>query len=139
MAGRSGQQATTLADRIEQLINEAFNLSIFHKCKVYILVEHNNGVRTFKSVEQRSWPPPDAQLEELYPGVERLSWHQLARTRLPEEERKVLIQLSLYLIHLIDSWAHRGPQVHPDTSNTDIGWTSGVEEGRGANYGGPRR
>jgi hypothetical protein len=62
MAGRSAHHATTLADRIEQLINEAFNLSIFHKCKVYILVEHNNGVRTFKSVEQRSWPPPDAQL-----------------------------------------------------------------------------
>ncbi|KAL2801855.1 hypothetical protein BJX63DRAFT_438424 [Aspergillus granulosus] len=138
MAGRSGQHAATLADRMEQLINEAFNLSIFHRCKVYILVEHSNGVRTFKSVEQSSWPPPDAQLEEFYPGLERLSLHHLVRNRLTEEERKVLIQLSLYLIHLTDFWPHRGPQVHPDTSKTDTGWTSGVEEDRDADFGGQR-
>jgi hypothetical protein len=37
-------------------------LSLFHMCKVYILVEHEKGVRTFKSCEQRSWPPPDQRL-----------------------------------------------------------------------------
>jgi hypothetical protein len=61
MASPSGQP-TTVEERIEHLINDAFNLSLFHKCKVYVLVEHSNGVHTFKSSEQSSWPPPDYQL-----------------------------------------------------------------------------
>lgn len=65
MAGGDGCHLPTLPERVGRLVNDAFNLSLFHKCKVYVLVEHSDGVHTFKSVEQSSWPPPDYRLVRL--------------------------------------------------------------------------
>ncbi|KAL3459619.1 hypothetical protein BJX64DRAFT_291125 [Aspergillus heterothallicus] len=128
MASPSGDP-TPVEERIEHLINEAFNLSLFHKCKVYVLVEHSNKVHTFKSFDQRSWPPPDHRLEENHPRLERLGWHDLIRTRLSEEQRKALIQLSLYLSHLTDNWPRLGGSADMVTSENGASWSSGAGNG----------
>ncbi|KAL4806948.1 hypothetical protein BDV18DRAFT_138579 [Aspergillus unguis] len=120
MTGGDSCHLPTLPERVGRLVNDAFNLSLFHKCKVYVLVEHSDGVRTFKSVEQSSWPPPDYRLGEIYPRIERLYSHHLVRTRLTEEQRKFLIQLSLYFLRLTDFWPDPGLQAHTDSGENDI-------------------
>ncbi|KAL4948946.1 hypothetical protein BDW69DRAFT_84891 [Aspergillus filifer] len=130
MTGRDGCQPSTLAERVELLVNDAFNLSLFHRCKVYVLVEHNHGAHTFKSVEQDFWPPPDHRLEELYPRIDRFRSHQLIRARMTEDERKALIQLSLFFLHLTDYWPVPGVQAHTDAKNNDLYWTSKMGENR---------
>ncbi|KAF7177432.1 hypothetical protein CNMCM7691_005637 [Aspergillus felis] len=121
MASYNGHPPSSLGEKIDSLINDAFDLSLFHACKVYLLVEHENGVRTFKSCEQRSWPPPDQRLEELHPRLERLYGYNVIRTRLTEDERKDLIQLSLYFLHLIECLRNPQPLGLEDRVRTDVG------------------
>ncbi|KAF7166678.1 hypothetical protein CNMCM6106_002394 [Aspergillus hiratsukae] len=121
MAGYNSHQPSSLEEKIDRLINDAFDLSLFHMCKVYILVEHGSGVHTFKSSEQRSWPPPDHRLEELYPRLERLYTYHVIRTRLTEDERKDLIQLSLYFLHLRKCLRNPGSLGLDENVRTDVG------------------
>ncbi|EAW16813.1 uncharacterized protein NFIA_001620 [Aspergillus fischeri NRRL 181] len=102
MAGYNRHQPSSLEEKIDCLINDAFNLSLFHTCKVYILMEHENTVCMFKSCEQRSWLPPNQRLEGLYPCLEYLYAYHVIRTRMTEDERKDLIQLLLYFLHLLE-------------------------------------
>jgi hypothetical protein len=67
--------------------------------------------------------------EEFHPRLERLGCHHLIRTRLSEEERKVLIQLSLYLSNLTDNWPHLGFSADTGTGESGASWLSGPRNG----------
>ncbi|KAH1970927.1 hypothetical protein KXV92_007528 [Aspergillus fumigatus] len=132
MAAIDGRQRLTLMERVNRLIDDAFNLSLLHMCEVYILVEHENRVHTFKSSEQSSWPPPDHRLEELYSHIVRLTMRGMARTRLSEDEYETFIQLCQYFLHLSkalrDAEERRVPGENIQAGEDQVGENSGRQD-----------
>ncbi|KAE8306167.1 hypothetical protein BDV41DRAFT_559517 [Aspergillus transmontanensis] len=47
---------------VTTIVDRAFELSLFHDCKVYVLVEHSRGSLVFNSVDDHSWPLSDMSL-----------------------------------------------------------------------------
>ncbi|PLB48772.1 hypothetical protein P170DRAFT_425791 [Aspergillus steynii IBT 23096] len=74
---------------VNAIVDQVLELSLLYDCRAYLLVESDNGIVIFNSVEDPLWPPDDRSLR-LYS-----SWEILARAI--GEERKDLIQLLVYI------------------------------------------
>lgn len=59
MASLKPGRAPGYIEMVDWVIEAAFQLACFHNYKVYLLVENEDGIRTFSSYKDQSWPPPD--------------------------------------------------------------------------------
>ncbi|KAE8406763.1 hypothetical protein BDV37DRAFT_242496 [Aspergillus pseudonomiae] len=106
---------------VTTIVDRAFELSLFHNCKVYVLVEHSRGSLVFNSVDDHSWPFSDMSLDTGKLPVTRIHGTDLAHLRFTESERKEFIQLWLFFHYLLCRLDPRQPveAYLPDVKDPD--------------------
>ncbi|OQE65362.1 hypothetical protein PENNAL_c0212G04981 [Penicillium nalgiovense] len=75
---------------------KAYELAKFCDADVYLFVNHQRGSFVYNSVDDRSWPPNDKNLEQQYPNLERLNFSKMES--LPESPESNLSQLTRYFV-----------------------------------------
>lgn len=60
---QSGRQySEDFKNRVDHIIQAAFELSLLKGCKVYVLVGNGEELFVYNSTDNASWPPPDRDL-----------------------------------------------------------------------------